>query len=68
MVHVSKQMVTYPCSTLHRIGHLLIASQRLYSEAHCLELRAHLIEFLDVSSSADEVFSHHFARILGQDH
>ena len=49
----------------HGFRHLLITSQCLYAEADGLKLSAHLIELVDVTTSSNKVFGHHFASVLG---
>ena len=55
---------TYPSCTTHRLRHLLVTPESLYPQADGLELSAHLIEFLHISTGADKVLRHHFTSIL----
>ena len=55
---------TYPRRATHSLGHLLVAPEGLYTQADRLQLGPHLIEFLYISTRADEVLSHDLAGIL----
>lgn len=48
----------------HCVCHRLVATQGLYPEGYCLELCAHLCEFLDISTCPNEILGHDFACIL----
>lgn len=63
---ILRTLRTHSRSTSHRFGHLLVTPEGLYSETDCLQLGAHLIEFLDVSSGSNEVFRHDFACWLNE--
>lgn len=55
---------TNPGRPSHRVCHLLITSQGLYSKTNSLKLRAHLIELLNIASGPNEILCHYFACIL----
>jgi hypothetical protein len=55
---------TNTSGSAHGVGHLLITAQRLDAQTDRLQLRAHLVELLDVSPRADEVLCHDLACVL----
>jgi hypothetical protein len=49
------------------MSHLLVAAQHLDAQSDGLQLRAHLVELLDVLAGTDHVLCHDLACILRAD-
>jgi hypothetical protein len=55
---------TNASGTAHCVGHLLVTAQRLNAQSDRLQLRAHLVELLDVSAGTDQILRHDLACVL----